>query len=474
MIEEGAAAANPAVFPNTVYNAAGGQTAIKSARSGRPRPSPRARGGRAGAHYGSTSDVGPGRRDASHRRRLPDRHRRRGYQGARGARRLGSTPTAGASRSRRAASRRRRARRRSGGARRHASTARSPATAMTSDASGRRRWTRRARASTRDAPGARAGRRRRRRRSSRCGRTRPGSRSPTRPRRRRSSGCFGADVKSNAEGQARRAAGRGRGAEHRARAPGLAAGDGAGPVAGQHSRSAARTSPSCSPHSNDLPERAPPPGRIGAKRRKDQLKQVTSSARARACPASRSTTSRWPAAGPASRRRPRGHPGQDAPLDRRPETGEHRETTRDGRRGGPRGARIAGLDPEEVDLIVVSTASPEYHLPAPSTFVQEKLGLRSCAAVDCARAAPAAVEALDLARLYLERGDYETALVIGTRGDLAARRAGLPGQGPREAPHARPLGIYNFGDGAGASCCAARTARARASSARRIACVGPG
>ena len=35
MIEEGPTLANPAVFPNTVYNAAGGQVAIKLGAVGR-------------------------------------------------------------------------------------------------------------------------------------------------------------------------------------------------------------------------------------------------------------------------------------------------------------------------------------------------------------------------------------------------------------------------------------------------------
>jgi 3-oxoacyl-[acyl-carrier-protein] synthase-3 len=74
----------------------------------------------------------------------------------------------------------------------------------------------------------------------------------------------------------------------------------------------------------------------------------------------------------------------------------------------------AGLDPQEIDLLVVSTASPEYHLPPSATLVQEHLGLSKCAAIDIRSGCAGAVEALDLARLYLERGDFETALVVGS------------------------------------------------------------
>jgi 3-oxoacyl-[acyl-carrier-protein] synthase-3 len=72
------------------------------------------------------------------------------------------------------------------------------------------------------------------------------------------------------------------------------------------------------------------------------------------------------------------------------------------------------VEPEEVDLFVLSTASPDYLLPPLVTFVQEALGLRSCATIELRSGCAGAVEALDIARLYLERGPYKTAVVIGS------------------------------------------------------------
>jgi 3-oxoacyl-[acyl-carrier-protein] synthase-3 len=134
-----------------------------------------------------------------------------------------------------------------------------------------------------------------------------------------------------------------------------------------------------------------------------------------------------------------------------PETGEHRESNSDMATKAAREAlELAGLAAEEVDLIVVSTASPEYHLPPTATFVQEKLGLRSCAAVDIRSGCAGAVEALDLARLHLERGDYETALVLGSEAISPLSVPVYLGQDPGKVRMRDRLGIYNFGDGAGA------------------------
>ena len=42
----------------------------------------------------------------------------------------------------------------------------------------------------------------------------------------------------------------------------------------------------------------------------------------------------------------------------------------------------AGLDADEVDLIVLATATPDYTFPATATIVQERLGVRLGAAFD--------------------------------------------------------------------------------------------
>jgi 3-oxoacyl-[acyl-carrier-protein] synthase III len=110
----------------------------------------------------------------------------------------------------------------------------------------------------------------------------------------------------------------------------------------------------------------------------------------------------------------------------------------------------AEVEAGEVDLLVVSTASPEYHLPPSSTLVQEHLGVQRCAAIDIRSGCAGSVEALDLVRLYLERGDFDTALVIGSEAISPLTVPVFLGQDPDRVRMRDRLGIYNFGDGAGA------------------------
>jgi 3-oxoacyl-[acyl-carrier-protein] synthase-3 len=134
-----------------------------------------------------------------------------------------------------------------------------------------------------------------------------------------------------------------------------------------------------------------------------------------------------------------------------PETGEHRESNSDMAAKACRQAlELASMEPEDVDLLVVSTASPEYHLPPASTFVQEKLGRESLSVVDIRSGCAGAVEALNFARMYLERGDCETALVVGSEAISPLCVSVYLGGGPEQVRMRDRLGIYSFGDGAGA------------------------
>jgi 3-oxoacyl-[acyl-carrier-protein] synthase III len=134
-----------------------------------------------------------------------------------------------------------------------------------------------------------------------------------------------------------------------------------------------------------------------------------------------------------------------------PLTGEQSQTNSQMAAAAARQALArAAVQPEEVDLLVVSTASPEYHLPPTATLVQEQLGLGRCAAIDIRSGCAGSVEALDLARLYLERGDYGTALVIGSEAISPLTVPVFLGKDPAKVRMRDRLGIYNFGDGAGA------------------------
>ncbi|MGA2925169.1 MAG: 3-oxoacyl-ACP synthase III family protein [Solirubrobacteraceae bacterium] len=156
-----------------------------------------------------------------------------------------------------------------------------------------------------------------------------------------------------------------------------------------------------------------------------------------------------------------------------PLTGEQSETNSEMATKATRQAlELAGIEPAEVDLLVMSTASPDYHLPATVTFVQEALGLERCAAIEFRSGCAGAVEALDLARMYLERGQYSTAVVIGSEAISPLMVSIWLHQDPKRVRMRDRLGIYSFGDGAGAMVLTANDDGDGGVLGSAIACVG--
>ncbi|MGI4878745.1 MAG: beta-ketoacyl-ACP synthase III, partial [Janthinobacterium lividum] len=78
-----------------------------------------------------------------------------------------------------------------------------------------------------------------------------------------------------------------------------------------------------------------------------------------------------------------------------------------------RALESAGLTAEDVDLIVVATATPDQTFPACATVVQHKLGMRHGVAFDIAAVCSGFLYALSVADAMLVTGAAKTALVIG-------------------------------------------------------------
>ena len=75
--------------------------------------------------------------------------------------------------------------------------------------------------------------------------------------------------------------------------------------------------------------------------------------------------------------------------------------------------KAAGVGPEDIDLIIVATATPDYTFPATATVVQNKLGITRGAAFDVQAVCSGFVYAVATADNFLARGQFERALVIG-------------------------------------------------------------
>ena len=72
----------------------------------------------------------------------------------------------------------------------------------------------------------------------------------------------------------------------------------------------------------------------------------------------------------------------------------------------------AGLVPDQVDLLILATTTPDQRLPATAAFVQDQLGLR-CGAFDLSAACSGFVYGLVTAAALIDSGGIKTALVVG-------------------------------------------------------------
>ena len=97
----------------------------------------------------------------------------------------------------------------------------------------------------------------------------------------------------------------------------------------------------------------------------------------------------------------------------------------------------AGVAPEQVDLIVCATLTPDTPIPATAVWVQRKLGI-SCPAFDVNAACAGFSYALSTATAFIESGAAETVVVIGA--EILSRVMDFGDRGT----------CVLFGDGAGA------------------------
>ena len=73
----------------------------------------------------------------------------------------------------------------------------------------------------------------------------------------------------------------------------------------------------------------------------------------------------------------------------------------------------AGIDPKEVELIVVATITPEMVFPSTACFVGAALGLPGVPAFDMSAACSGFIYALNTGAAFVKAGQYKTVLVIG-------------------------------------------------------------
>jgi len=73
----------------------------------------------------------------------------------------------------------------------------------------------------------------------------------------------------------------------------------------------------------------------------------------------------------------------------------------------------AGINPAEIDLIIVATTTPDKIFPSVATMVQHKLGIAGCPAFDIQAVCSGFIYALTTANNFIKAGSSKCALVIG-------------------------------------------------------------
>jgi 3-oxoacyl-[acyl-carrier-protein] synthase-3 len=102
----------------------------------------------------------------------------------------------------------------------------------------------------------------------------------------------------------------------------------------------------------------------------------------------------------------------------------------------------AGLQPADIDCIILGTLSPDFHFPGTAVLVQKKLGIdrTSCACFDIRQQCSAMVYGLQMADAFVRTGMYKRILLIGA--ELHSHALDYTKRG-------RDVTVL-FGDGAGA------------------------
>src|SRR5688572_3639192 len=80
---------------------------------------------------------------------------------------------------------------------------------------------------------------------------------------------------------------------------------------------------------------------------------------------------------------------------------------------GKRAIAVAGLQPDDIDVILVATLTPDYWMPSTGALVKEAIGNTTAAAMDVMAACSGFVYAYSVADSCIRSGQFKNALVIG-------------------------------------------------------------
>jgi len=98
----------------------------------------------------------------------------------------------------------------------------------------------------------------------------------------------------------------------------------------------------------------------------------------------------------------------------------------------------SGISPDQIDLIIVATGTPDRVYPSTGCLLQQRLGIKNCVSFDVQAACSGSIFALNIADQYIKSGAAKTILIVGT--EICSRVVDWSDRGT----------CILFGDGAGA------------------------
>lgn len=85
-----------------------------------------------------------------------------------------------------------------------------------------------------------------------------------------------------------------------------------------------------------------------------------------------------------------------------------------GEKAAKEALKKAGLSPEDVDLVIVGTMTPDYLAPSTAAIIQNRIGATRACAVDFQAACSGFIYGLSMAKAYVESGMYKNILLVAT------------------------------------------------------------
>jgi 3-oxoacyl-[acyl-carrier-protein] synthase-3 len=117
--------------------------------------------------------------------------------------------------------------------------------------------------------------------------------------------------------------------------------------------------------------------------------------------------------------------------------------------GAARNAITAsGLSPQEIDLVVLSTATPDYLVPATVNLVADAVGINGVRTIQIQGGCSGAIQAIETASSFIKAGVARNALVVS--GDACYRYIDFT-RDFKKAPASELVNLAIFGEGAGAA-----------------------